>query len=57
MTAALAASRSISVMNVCTSFDGTQIGDCDEGQGPPVILLHEKVVGFLEEIQTALRPM
>ena len=27
-------------MNVCTSFDGTQIAYRDEGQGPAVILLH-----------------
>lgn len=40
-------------MNVCTSFNGTQIAERDEGQVPPVILLHEKVVGFLKEIQTA----
>ena len=27
-------------MNVCTSFDGTQISYRNEGQGPPVILFH-----------------
>ena len=41
-------------MNVCTSFDGTQIAYRDEGQGPPAILWHEKVFGFLKEIRTAL---